>query len=163
MINRKIALLCILITTAFVSCSASKAAKAETPQADDVAAHMFVQRFFEAFDARDYEEMQKSFAPDATIVHDNGVVTDVPEMMNIIRTTEEWPRRQRELTKFQTHWAGDIVIVGYRNKVTYEPLNRPPISAAYTETWVLRRTESGFQALRVHYSRVTAEKHSEDV
>jgi len=163
MTNRKIALLCVLVNIALVGCSISKVARAETPQVDDVAAHMFVKRFFEAFDARDYEGMQKTFAPDATIVHDNGVVTTIPEMMNIIRTTEEWSPRQRELTKFQTHWVGDIVIVGFRNNLTYEPRDRPPINSAYTETWVLRRTGSGFQALRVHYSLVTAEKHSEDV
>ena len=127
----------------------------------DVEAIALIQRFFDAFDSRDYAAIEEAFAPGATLVHNNGVMTSLAEMLEIIRTTKEWSPRVRELSGFRTRWVDRVAVVGLRNRVTVEPQNRPSATATYSETWLLQRTESGLKAFHVHYSLVTAEKHSE--
>ncbi len=130
---------------------------------DDDAAISLVRNFFSAFDSRDYAAMEAAFLPGATLVHDNGVMTSLPEMMQIIRTTSGWPPRERELSGFKIRWVGEVAIAGLRNRVTFRPTDRAPTTSTYTETWVLERTPAGLKTVRVHYSLVTAERHSEEV
>ena len=129
---------------------------------DDAQARTLIQDFFDAFDSRDYAAIEETFVPDAALVHHDGVITSLAEMLEIIRAAKEWPPRERELAGFQTRWIDRVAIVGLRNRVTFKPLNRPSTTATYNETWILQRTESGLKAVRVHYSRVTAQRHSED-
>lgn len=123
-----------------------------------------VRAFFTAFDARDETAMRRLLASTATITHDNGVTTDVPTMMRIISGTAEWPPRTRELSNFTiAKLAGGDEVVTFINKVRFTPARRQPSESKYNETWVLEKERTGMRAIRVHYSLVTQEKHSENV
>lgn len=129
----------------------------------DAEARAFVEAFFRAFDARDLGALEAAFAPGASIVHDDGVETSVPKLLEILRNTKEWPPRERTLSRFTLTRAAGAVVVGCLNHVRFAPPGRPPTEFTYNETWVLVPAADGLRAVRSHYSLVTREEHSEDV
>src|SRR4029453_10709137 len=67
---------------------------------EDAAAIQMVRGFFSAFDARDGERLDKLFVPTAHIVHHNGVITDIPTMLEIVRSTKNWAPRNGAMSAF---------------------------------------------------------------
>lgn len=156
-----------LITCAFICAAITGPATAKLPHAtaqSEVASIALVRAFFVAFDARNEPAMLRLMAPTASLTHDNGVTTDVPTMMKIIRETREWPPRTRELSHFRVEpLAGGAQVLTLLNKVRFTPAGRAPTESNYNETWVLEKGSNGLKAVRIHYSLVTREQHSEDV
>lgn len=128
---------------------------------DDPEAMSLVRQCFAAFDARDYAAFQVFFTPDATLVHHNGVLTTVAELLEIIRTAQRWPPRRRELSDFRVRWVDRVAVVGCRNQVTVPAPDGRSTTDSYNETWVVQRNGDGLRVLHVHYSRVTATTHTE--
>jgi hypothetical protein len=136
---------------------------ASPAKAADTAAVALVHSYFKAFDARDYKALENVFVPQATIVHHDGVVTDIPKMLAIIRNAKAWPPRDRKLSNFETTEVGDATLVSCLNEVTFHRPYKSRVKHTYAATWVMVPTASGIKAVRFHYSRVTRQEHSEDM
>jgi hypothetical protein len=96
-------------------------------------------------------------------VHDNGVATDIPELLRVLRTTREWVPRDRRIRDCSTSTHGSVLITGCINEVTFHRAGADPAHYVYNETWILDRTSGGLRAIRAHYSRVTQTEHSEEL
>lgn len=149
-----------MVFLAIAAAGCTSIAHAASTQGDDLAAKAFVEAFFAAVDARDMSRISRAFASDAMIVHADGVSTSVGEFLKIIQDTKEWIPRTRELSSYTTRPVGGALIVGFLNHVTFKRDGRER-AYTYNETWVLERTDSGLRAVRAHYSRVVADKHTE--
>jgi hypothetical protein len=143
------------------SANAIPASRVYDSAADDSEAALFVNRFYVAFDTRDYRTLERLFAPAAKIVHSDGVTTDIPRMLSIIRAKKVWAPRKRDLSGFETLRIGNVVIVGCLNRVVFEGQGGEPDERTFNETWVLEQTGRDFRVVRVHYSLVTRSEHSE--
>jgi ketosteroid isomerase-like protein len=130
------------------------------PHPNDAAVRAFIEHFFTAFDARDFEAIEHSFAPGAKIVHDNGASTTALDLKRMLQSAKQWPARKRELSNFEIVWEGNVAVVGYLNHVTFEEKNGG--ESVFNETSVLVWTPQGFRTLRAHYSRVAPEVHLDD-
>jgi len=78
----------------------------------------------------------------------------------MLQNAKQWPARKRELSNFETLWAGNVAVVGHLNHVTFDDKNGG--ESTFNETSVLLWTPKGFQTLRAHYSRVAPEEHLDD-
>lgn len=134
---------------------------ADTKDRKDAAIRL-VRQFFEAFDARDMTRIEASFAPSAQIIHHNGVITDIPTMLTIVRETKRWAPRKRELSDFKVkELGGGYMLVTCRNHIVADPSTPQETAYTYIETWLLQSVDGALRAIHVHYSMVTAKEHSE--
>jgi ketosteroid isomerase-like protein len=124
-------------------------------------ATQFVRDFFAAFDRRDIPAIRRTFAADATIVHDDGVEQTVPELIAAVTNAEHWYSRTRKIDDCHVTKEGKIIIAGCVNRVTFKRPDGREHSVAYDETWILRRTHDGLKAIRTHYSRIRKAAHTE--
>lgn len=122
-----------------------------------------VQEFFKAFDERNTDKMNNILSPDMKIIHHNGTTTNREEMMTVIKETKNWWPRTRKLSGFECSGDDNLAVVGLYNEVIFSlPENRTVVEP-YKETWIFRKTGNQWKPVRCHYSKVIADKHSEEV
>ena len=123
----------------------------------------FVRNFFAAFDRRDIPFMTQQFEEAALIVHDDGVINTVPELMGVIAGAKAWAPRQRELSHFMVEMLSpSVYLVTCKNRVIFDPKTTSRSEYSYTETWVLRSRSGSLKAVHSHYSKITQSEHSEE-
>ena len=134
-----------------------------TRKSDSTKVINLVRDFFQAFDNRDYEKLEKILTPSSKIVHYNGVTTDTEEMLNILKNTENWYPRKRNLSNFEFDGDENFAFVGVVNKVTFSLPNNEKVYSPYKETWIFKKIDNNWHVIRTHYSKIVEETHSEDV
>lgn len=130
---------------------------------DSIAAVTIVQDFFKAFDEKDLKKIDSLFPSSMKIIHHNGATTDAGEMIKIIADTKDWWPRTRTLSGYEFTTNADLSILGLKNEVTFSLPNNKTVYEPYIETWIFRKSDNKWRAIRCHYSKITVEKHSEDV
>lgn len=132
-------------------------------KADSVAVVALVGDFFKAFDERDLQKLNDIMSPEMKIIHHNGAVTNREEMITILKETKNWWPRKRKLSDFECITDADLAIVGLHNEVIFSLEGNKTVVEPYRETWIFRKTGDQWKAVRCHYSKITVEKHSEEV
>lgn len=122
-----------------------------------------VHDFFQAFDERDIEKMESILTPATKIIHTNGVTTNTREMMDIIKGTKNWYPRKRNLSRIEFEGDENFAIVGLLNEVTFSLTGNKEVYEPYNETWIFSKTGNKWHPVRIHYSKIVQEKHSEEV
>ncbi|MBN8786666.1 MAG: hypothetical protein J0I84_06215, partial [Terrimonas sp.] len=69
----------------------------------------------------------------------------------------------RKLSNFEFITDGKISILGLTNEVTFSLPGNKKVYEPYNETWIFEKTDSTIRPVRCHYSKVTVDKHSEEV
>ena len=131
--------------------------------ADSVAIVAGVKNFFKAFDERDLQKLKDIMSPEMKIIHHNGAITNREEMIAIIKETKNWWPRTRKLSDFECIGDADLAIVGVNNEVIFSLAENKTVMEPYNETWIFKKTGNQWKAVRCHYSKVTVDKHSEEV
>lgn len=132
-------------------------------KADSIMATNLVREFFKAFDSRDYGRLEQILAPNSKIIHFNGVTTGTSEMLDILKETENWYPRRRNLSNFEFDGDENFAVVGIINEVTFLLPEGKEVYEPYNETWVLKKIDNEWHVIRSHYSKIIEEKHTEDV
>ncbi|WP_336517109.1 hypothetical protein [Pollutibacter soli] len=101
--------------------------------------------------------------PETRITHQNGAMTNTQEMIAVINETRNWWPGQRQLSDFEFLSAGDLFVLQLSNEVFFRLPENRSVTEPYRETWIFKRSGPGWQPIRVHYSKVTVEKHAEEV
>jgi hypothetical protein len=123
-----------------------------------------VTTFFKAFDEKDTVKISQICVPKTEIIHNNGVVTSLSEMNQIIDGTVNWYPRERKLSEFKTLTGEPLSVVGFKNEVVFKLPNEKVVEEKYRETWIFNRESSdNWKPIRIHYSSITQNKHSEEV
>jgi hypothetical protein len=122
-----------------------------------------VSDFFQAFDERDLEKMEQILTPTSKIIHNNGVTTDTKEMMKVINETKNWYPRKRNLSEFEFDADENFAIVGVLNEVTFSLPENKEVYEPYNETWIFKKVDNKWHPIRIHYSKIVREKHTEEV
>jgi len=123
-----------------------------------------VSDFFIAFDEKNTVKISRICFPETEMVHHNGVVTNLKEMNQIINNTKNWYPRERRLSEFKTLIGNPFSIIGFKNFVNFKLPNNKIIEEKYIETWIFKKDAlNNWRPVRIHYSSVTQEKHSEEV
>ena len=130
---------------------------------DSVAAVSVVQDFFKAFDEKDLKKIDSLLIPSTKIIHHNGATTNTAEMNKIIQETKDWWPRTRKLSNFEFTSNSNLSILGLKNEVTFSLPDNKKVYEPYNETWIFEKIDNSWKPIRIHYSKVTVEKHSEDV
>ncbi|MFT3678680.1 MAG: nuclear transport factor 2 family protein [Ferruginibacter sp.] len=130
---------------------------------DSVAAVTVVQDFFRAFDEKDLKKIDSLFPPSMKIIHHNGATTNTTEMVQIINETKDWWPRTRRLSNYEFTSNGDLSILGLKNEVTFSLPSDKKVYEPYNETWIFEKMNDKWRPIRCHYSKITVDKHSEDV
>lgn len=112
-----------------------------------------VRAFFSALDARDTATLESMFLPDAVVVSDTGMATDVAATLRMIRTTSGPLPQGRETYNFQVRKIGKVLVVGFLNRVTFN-ISGKPVVRLFNETWVFARVGATLKLVRAHYSLV---------
>ena len=122
-----------------------------------------VSDFFKAFDEKDTNKISQLCLSEMEIVHNNGVVTNLDEMNKIINETKNWYPRKRTLSEFKTLIGSPFSIICLKNEVVFSLPNKTVIER-YRETWIFRKDfQDNWKPIRIHYSSITQDKHSEEV
>jgi ketosteroid isomerase-like protein len=135
--------------------------KISTPQSDSTEVVKTVIDFFDAFDNRDLKTLDAILLPTSKIVHFNGVTTNKDEMMKIIRETKTWLPRKRRLSNYEFISDCNLAVVGFTNEVSFTSEQSETSEAKYTETWTFQKIGTSWKPIRITYSKVIADKHSE--
>lgn len=167
----KYSILPIVLFTMFSCSNFSKPEKvAETENnlqvtrtADSTLVTNLVRNFFQAFDERDYDRLEQILTPTSKIIHFNGVTTGTEEMMKILKETEIWYPRNRNLSNFEFDGDENFAIVGVVNEVTFLLPEGKEVYEPYKETWIFKKIDNKWHMIRCHYSKIIEEKHTEDV
>ena len=130
---------------------------------DSIAAVTVVQDFFKAFDEKNIKKIDSLFIPSMKIVHHNGATTNTAEMIKIISETKDWWPRKRTLTNYEFTSNSNLSILGFKNEVTFSLPSNKSVYEPYIETWIFEKLDNRWTAIRCHYSKITVEKHSEEV
>jgi ketosteroid isomerase-like protein len=112
-----------------------------------------VRAFFAALDRRDTAALEPMFLPDAVIVSDTGMATNVEATMRMIRSSSFPQPQARETYDFQVHVIGEAVVVGFLNRIALN-VSGKPVERLFNETWVFVRVGGTLKLLRAHYSVV---------
>lgn len=131
--------------------------------ADSIATTEIVRSFFAAFDEKDTAKLAATLIPETQIIHHNGTVTNTQQLIQVINKTKNWWPRKRQISDFEFIAADSIAVLGFFNEVVFELPGNKSIKEPYRETWIFKRTDSGWQPVRIHYSKITVDKHSEEV
>lgn len=84
-------------------------------------------------------------------------------MVKIIEETKNWWSRTRKLSNFEYAANANFAVVGLMNEVAFSlPANKKVVER-YNETWIFEKTEKSWKPIRIQYSKVMVEKHSEEV
>ena len=97
------------------------------------------------------------------IIHHNGATTNTAEMVKVIAETKDWWPRTRKLSDFEFIANTDMAVVGVMNEVIFSLPENKKTTERYNETWVFKKVEKLWKPIRIHYSKVIVEKHSEEV
>jgi hypothetical protein len=143
--------------------AANKSNNAESRMIDSAIAAVTVVDFFNAFDERDTIKMKDLLLPATIIVHHNGAVTNTGEMMQVISETKNWWPRVRTLSNFEYVHDSGLAIMSLLNKVSFSLPGNKTVEEPYRETWIFKKTEHVWKPIRIHYSKIVVEKHSEEV
>jgi hypothetical protein len=120
--------------------------------------------FFKAFDNKDTSKIIQICLSETVIIHNNGVITNLSEMVKIIEDTQNWYPRKRVLSGFTTLLGEPYSIVGLKNVVVFNLPDGKIVEEKYMETWIFAKDSSdNWKPIRIHYSSITQEKHSEEV
>ena len=130
---------------------------------DSIAAVTQVREFFKAFDAKDVKKIDSLWGPSMKVIHHNGATTNTAEMIRVIEETKDWWPRTRKLSDFEFIANGNLSILGLKNEVTFSLPDGKKVYEPYIETWVFERSGNTWIPVRCHYSKITVEKHSEEV
>lgn len=130
---------------------------------DSIAAAVIVKDFFQAFDERDTLKMKSLLLPATVIVHHNGAITNTGEMMQVIKETKNWWPRVRKLSDFEYMHDSGLAVLSLLNKVSFSLPGNKIVEEPYRETWIFRKIENVWKPVRIHYSKIMVEKHSEEV
>ncbi len=130
---------------------------------DSIAAAIIVKDFFKAFDERDTLKMKSLLLPATIIVHHNGAVTNTHQMMQVIKKTKNWWPRVRTLSDFEYMHDSDLAVLSLLNKVSFSLPGNKTVEEPYRETWIFKKIENVWKPVRIHYSKIIVEKHSEEV
>jgi hypothetical protein len=130
---------------------------------DSTAAAVIVESFFKAFDERDTLKMKTLLLPATIIVHHNGAITNTGEMMQVIKETKNWWPRVRKLSGFEYMHDSNLAVLSLLNQVSFSLPGSKTVEEPYRETWIFRRVEKVWRPVRIHYSKIIVEKHSEEV
>lgn len=130
---------------------------------DSVAAVTIVQAFFKAFDEKDLKMIDSLLIPSMKIIHHNGATTNTEEIIKIIEETKDWWPRTRKLSNFEFTSDGRLSILGLKNEVTFSLPDNKKVYEPYNETWIFEKLDNKWRAIRCHYSKITVDKHSEEV
>lgn len=130
---------------------------------DSVQVVAIVKDFFKAFDEKDLKKIDALLIPSTQIIHHNGTVTDTAEMIRIIEDTKDWWPRTRKLSDFEFVSGSNLYIAGFMNEVIFSLPDNKKVIEPYNETWIFEKIVESWKPVRIHYSKVTVEKHSEDV
>lgn len=130
---------------------------------DSIAAVSIVQNFFKAFDEKNVKKIDSLFIPSMKIIHHNGATTNTAEMVKVIEETKDWWPRTRKLSDYEFTSNGNLSILGLKNEVTFSLPNNKSVYEPYIETWIFEKLNNEWKAIRCHYSKITVEKHSEEV
>jgi len=130
---------------------------------DSVATVSVVQEFFKAFDEKDVKKIDSLLIPSTKIIHHNGATTNTAEMNKIIKETKDWWPRTRKLSNFEFTSNANLSVLGLKNEVTFYLPNNKTVYEPYNETWIFEKIGNSWKPIRIHYSKITVEKHSEDV
>jgi hypothetical protein len=130
---------------------------------DSIAAVSVVQGFFKAFDEKNLKKIDSLLTPSMKIIHHNGATTNTGEMIKVIEETKHWWPRTRTLSNYEFISNGNLSILGLKNEVTFSLPNNMKVYEPYNETWIFENLNNKWKAIRCHYSKITVDKHSEDV
>ena len=130
---------------------------------DSVAAVAIVEAFFKAFDARDTHTIDSLLSPSTLIVHHNGATTNTAQMNKVIEETTNWWPRTRKLSDFVFRSDAGLSVLALKNEVTFELPDHKIVYEPYLETWIFERKDRVWKPVRIHYSKITVDKHSEEV
>jgi len=120
--------------------------------------------FFVAFDEKNTNRISQICSHEIEIVHNNGVVTNLKEMNQIIDDTKNWYPRERKLSEFKTLIGNPFCILWLKNCVNFKLPNNRVVEEKYRETWIFKKDSLNvWKPIRIHYSSITQEKHSEEV
>jgi hypothetical protein len=134
-----------------------------TIEADSIAVKKIVEDFFVAFDEKDTAALRRILVPETRITHHNGAMTNTQEMIAVINETKNWWPRQRHLSDFEFMSDDGLSVMELSNEVVFHLPENRSVTEPYRETWIFKKSDGNWQPIRVHYSKVTAEKHSEEV
>lgn len=134
-----------------------------TKKSDSTEVTNLVRDFFQAFDDRDLEKMEQILTPTSIIIHNNGVTTDTKEMMGVIKETKNWYPRKRNLSEFEFDANDNFAIVGVLNEVVFSLPENKEVYEPYNETWIFKKIKNKWHPIRIHYSKIVREKHTEEV
>jgi hypothetical protein len=132
-------------------------------RSDSIAAASIVKDFFKAFDKRDTLKMKSLLLPATIIVHHNGAVTNTNQMMKVIKETKNWWPRVRKLSDFEYMHDSCLSVLSLLNNVSFSLPGNKTVAEPYRETWIFKKIENVWQPVRIHYSKIITEKHSEEV
>lgn len=124
---------------------------------------IIVSDFFKAFDEKNTDKISQICLPEIEMVHNNGVVTGLEEMNKIINETKNWYPRERKLSEFKTLIGDPFSVICFKNCVNFK-LPDKIVEEKYRETWIFKKDSlNTWKPIRIHYSRITQERHSEEV
>lgn len=134
-----------------------------TKNKDSTAVTNIVRDFFQAFDDRNLDKMEQILTPASKIIHNNGVSTDTKEMIEVIKETKNWYPRKRKLSEFEFYADENFALVGVVNEVTFSLPEDKEVYEPYNETWIFKKINNKWHPIRIHYSKIVREKHTEEV
>ena len=129
-------------------------------KSDSVQIAKLVYDFFAAFDSREIEKIEKMLHPNSVIIHNDGVANTKTELLNIIKSAKKWSSRKRKFKDFTFHSNSSLAFLGFINEVTF-PVPNGEHTIQYQETWIFVNELDNWYPLRIHYTLVTKDKHSE--
>jgi len=121
-----------------------------------------VYNFFIAFDEKNTDKISQICLLETEIVHHNGVVTNLAEMNQIINDTKNWYPRERKLSEFKVLIGNPFSIVYFKNYIKFI-LPDKFVEESYQETWIFKEISNIWKPIRIHYSIITQQKHSEEI
>lgn len=130
---------------------------------DSIAAFHIVEDFFKAFDELDTAKIASLLLPATEIVHHNGVVTNTAQLIRVMNEAQHWWPRVRKLSEIGYLQSSGLSVVNCLNEVTFTLPDNKIVYEPYRETWILKKVENERKPIRIHYSKIIAEKHSEEV
>ncbi len=161
---------CILLIVVIAGCTETAQKENSNPsktpvvseKSDSTKLVSIVNDFFKAFDEKDTGNISHLLIPDTKVIHYNGVVTNTAAMIKIIDETKDWYPRTRKISEYEYFSGGSIAVLGCLNEVTFT-LPQKKVEERYRETWVFQRIENDWKPVRIHYSKIITDKHSEEV
>ncbi len=141
----------------------SKSNSINLRRSDSIAAALIVKDFFKAFDERDTLKMKSLLLPATIIVHHNGAVTNTHQMMQVIKETKNWWPRVRTLSDFEYIHDSCLSVLSLLNNVSFSLPGNKTVAEPYWETWIFKKIEDVWKPVRIHYTKIITEKHSEEV